>query len=235
MKEFVRRLPFVGRLAASVYRRSIRPPRPFAGSEAYWTARYASGGNSGAGSYDQLAEFKAEFINGFVTEKNIETIIEYGCGDGNQLELATYPRYVGFDVSENAISRCRELFANDRGKRFSLLRDYADDRAQLTLSLDVLYHLVEDHVFEDYVKRLFDSSQGYVVVYSSDTDVQKPGQASHVKHRNFTEWVRKNRSEWKLQRHVPNRFPIVDDETSGSFADFYVYERCSFRTTPERF
>lgn len=37
-------------------------------SKNYWENRYKSGGNSGAGSYSNLAEFKAEIINEFVAK-----------------------------------------------------------------------------------------------------------------------------------------------------------------------
>ena len=46
--------------------RMLFPVKSFAGSAAYWEERYRRGGNSGAGSYGKLAEFKAEVINDFV-------------------------------------------------------------------------------------------------------------------------------------------------------------------------
>src|SRR5262249_52775171 len=61
----------------------------------YWDSRYRRGGNSGAGSYGRLAEFKAEAVNRFVRENHILSVVEFGCGDGAQLELAQYPRYTG--------------------------------------------------------------------------------------------------------------------------------------------
>jgi hypothetical protein len=51
----------------------------------YWENRYAAGGNSGDGSYGRLAVFKAEFINKFIDEVNINSATEMGCGDGHQL------------------------------------------------------------------------------------------------------------------------------------------------------
>ena len=53
--------------------------------------RYSAGGNSGAGSYSQLAEFKAQVLNRFVATHDVKHIIEFGSGDGNQLALAEYP------------------------------------------------------------------------------------------------------------------------------------------------
>jgi hypothetical protein len=92
----------------------VRPQPPvFEQSSQYWNDRYAGGGNSGAGSYGRLAHFKAEVINKFVAAHGIRTVIEFGSGDGAQLELAHYPRYTGIDVSERAVALCRRKFNRD--------------------------------------------------------------------------------------------------------------------------
>jgi SAM-dependent methyltransferase len=205
------------------FRHWSKPTNPFSGSENYWIDRYASGGNSGFGSYNELSQFKAEVLNDFIFEKNIETVIEYGCGDGNQLTLATYRKYIGFDVSEKAIFMCRKIFENDGSRKFELLKKYNGEIAELTLSLDVIYHLVEDHVFSDYMERLFDSAKDYVIIYSSDTNLQEHEQSMHVRHRKFTDWVQINKLEWKLQQHIPNRYPPVANENIGSSSDFFIY------------
>jgi hypothetical protein len=196
----------------------------FKGSEKYWKERYNKGGTSGSGSYGYLAEFKAEFLNNFVKNNNIPSIIEFGCGDGNQLTLSRYPTYLGFDISPESIRRCRELFLNDKSKGFKLTGEYAGETADLTLSLDVIFHLTEDPVFHDYMNKLFDSSLRYVIVYSSNTE-HLPLAAKkqpHVRHRKFTEWVEKNRPQWKLKEHIPNKYPF-DGTEKTSFSDFYVF------------
>ena len=43
----------------------------------------------------ELAKFKARVMNDFVRENGIRSVIELGCGDGMQLALADYPRYLG--------------------------------------------------------------------------------------------------------------------------------------------
>lgn len=197
----------------------------FTGSESYWQRRYRSGRDSGAGSYGHLAEFKAEFLNAFVAEHAIQSVIEFGCGDGNQLALATYPEYLGFDVSETAIEQCRRRFADDRTRAFRLMQDYAGETAELALSLDVIYHLVEDGVYEDYMRALFAAAERYVIVYSSDSDENSRLQSPHVRHRRFSAWVERECRGWRLLRRVPNRFPQKGLLGSGSFADFYIYER----------
>src|SRR5689334_14993422 len=84
------------------------------GSASYWADRYQAGGNSGVGSYGVLADFKAATLNDFVAANNVGSVIEFGCGDGNQLSLANYPRYLGLDVAKGAIELCRTRFGGDR-------------------------------------------------------------------------------------------------------------------------
>ena len=43
-------------------------------------------------------------------------------------------------------------------------------RADLTLSLDVIYHLVEDDVFVSAMRALFDKAARFVVIYASNQD-----------------------------------------------------------------
>ena len=140
--------PSLKRLRASVTPKSNLV---FRNSEQYWEDRYREGGNSGAGSYGRLARFKADFLNEYVHNKGVSAVVEFGCGDGAQLALAEYPRYTGFDVSPTVIELCRARFADNRNYEFDLVGSEAFEgfeAVDLALSLDVIYHLIEDHVFE---------------------------------------------------------------------------------------
>lgn len=225
MKEIIKTMPIVGSLVRRIYRTLINPPKPFSGSMEYWQQRYESGGNSGAGSYNELAEFKANVLNCFVKDNTIDTVLEYGCGDGNQLKLAKYPSYIGYDVSAKVISHCANMFSDDETKQFKLMHEYRGEVADLTLSLDVIYHLIEDDTFNSYMERLFSSSRRFVIIYSSNTGDNSDNQALHVKHRRFSEWVETKQPQWKLLWHIPNKYPYEGDVNKGSFADFYIYER----------
>jgi SAM-dependent methyltransferase len=201
----------------------------FRGSGEYWERRYRHGGSSGVGSWGDLAAFKAETLNGIVREHAVHSVIDFGCGDGSQLALANYPSYLGLDVSKTAVDLCRKRFAGDPGKRFHLYTAaFPDDvpppaRAQLALSVDVLYHLVEDSVFERHLRDVFGSADRLVVIYSSDFAREEP--VPHVRHRAFTAWVSANLPGWQLRQRIPNRFPYREADGSGSLADFFVYER----------
>src|SRR5215217_4829608 len=122
VKKIVKRTPILGPVSSRIKRNLFA--KPFHDSESYWVERYATGGYSGAGSYSKLSEYKAEILNDFVKNNNVRSVIEYGCGDGNQQKLAAYPNYIGFDVAPKAISRCREVFRSDHSKTFKLMKEY---------------------------------------------------------------------------------------------------------------
>jgi SAM-dependent methyltransferase len=201
-----------------------RPPPDFVNSSQYWDDRYRRKGNSGAGSYGRLASFKAEILNDFVVRNQVNSVIEFGCGDGNQLGLAYYPSYIGVDVSQASVELCIDKFSGDQTKRFFTTADYAGETAELSMSLDVIYHLVEDDVFDGYMARLFDAGSRFVAIYSSNHE--DPVRVSHVRHRRFTDWVTQNARGFQLMEHIPNRYPFDEhDPDQTSSADFYLYKR----------
>lgn len=199
------------------------------GSEKYWEKRYAGGGNSGAGSYNRLAQFKADTINEFFDEhKDIHTCIEWGCGDGNQLLLINYLMYVGIDVSSTIIEKNKVKFSEDKTKKFyesnEFLANHKGEQYDMALSLDVIYHLVEDEVFEKYMSNLFAYSKKYICIYSSN--VERPYNGSHMRERFFTNWIEKNKPEWKLIKFVKQKYPYDPkvNDVNSSISDFYFYE-----------
>lgn len=226
LKSFIKRTPGL-RVVARMAERALGRwgSRRFNSSE-YWDARYRSEGNSGTGSSKRLAKFKADFLNEFVREHEIETVIEFGSGDGRQLKLAEYPNYIGVDVALTAIEQARSLFPSDRTKTFVQLDLYrADQVAELALSLDVIYHLVEDPIFHAHMEQLFAAAQKFVIIYASNFERRD---AAHVRHRRFTDWVESNHPDFSLIQTIRNPYPWDprnSDETS--FADFFVYERRS--------
>jgi hypothetical protein len=203
--------------------------RPFPGSAGYWERRYRRGGSAGPGSQDRLAQFKADTLNRFVAEHEIQGVIEFGCGDGGQLALARYPHYIGLDVSATAIARCVERFAADSSKSFFRYDSLAFHdpqrlfRAELALSLDVIYHLIEDAIFAHYLTHLFAAAERYVIIYSSN---RERAQTYHERSREFTRWIAQNIRGWQLQAEVRNPYPWdPNDAQRTSPADFFIYER----------
>lgn len=105
------------------------------------------------------------------------------------------------------------------------MEEYAGQTAQLTLSLDVVYHLVEDDIFASYMERLFAAAERFAILYSSISEHREPDQARHVRHRIFTRWVDANMLHWVLIEHLANRHPQSAPDAQGSLADFYFYQK----------
>lgn len=192
--------------------------RSFRSTADYWESRYAKGGTSGAGSYGRQAEWKAEIVNDWVAELGVTSVVDLGCGDGNQLSLAKYPRYLGLDPSATAVRGCIERFRGDDTKSFLAydpagLADPAGWlRADLALSMEVIFHLIEDEIFTDYMNRLFDSAERYVVICNNATADDE--RAAHERHRDFTKWVAAERPQWMLDKRVD---PPADVDLQSSF------------------
>lgn len=227
-KQIYRKLPYI-----SITYRALRQKYygyRFPGSIRYWECRYAKGGNSGNGSYGKLAEFKALVLNSFVEKLKIKSVIELGCGDGNQLALLNFPQYIGLDVSKTAIKFCKEKFSQDKTKTFLLYEPECFNgknlqfKAELSLSLDVIYHLIDDHLFHLYMTHLFNSAERYVTIYSSNNDGMSNAMP-HVKHRYFSPWIRSNMPEWQFFRKIKNKYPLEEGFQSGSFANFYFFKK----------
>ena len=232
MRQFIKKIPLIGTLAKrvyNIYHKTI--PDKFSGSQSYWEHRYITGGNSGVGSYGRLGRFKSQVVNSFVKENNIKSIIDFGCGDSNQLSLAIYQKYIGLDVSPTAIKLCKERFRDDKTKSFFLydplcfVDNHSIFSSDLGLSMDVIYHLVEDGIFHEYMQALFGSAKQYVMVYSSNYGGE---QLFYIKHRQFTLWVSKFACDWQLINVIKNIYPFdPKNPTETSECDFYIFKKSS--------
>lgn len=199
----------------------------FSDSPGYWEKRYRRGGNSGAGSYGRLSDYKAKFINTFIEKHKIQSVVDYGCGDGHQMSLLKISHYCGLDVSVSAIAKLRKKYSHDKSKQFFVVSEWSglvNPPVELAMSLDVIYHLVEDSLYEKYLMQLFSGSQKYVIIYSSNSDeIIDP--APHVKHHCVTNWVQAKAPAWRLIHHDKNPYPYdPSDPMNTSSADFFVFE-----------
>ena len=113
-----------------------------------------------------MAEFKAKVINDFIKEHYIQSLLDYGVGDGNQLKLieTTNISYIGLDVSQTIITKCKDIFKEDTNKKFILINDFDFNQhintnsVELSISCDVIYHLIDDKIYFEYLDNLFKSS-----------------------------------------------------------------------------
>jgi hypothetical protein len=186
-------------------------------SKIYWENRYKNKGNSGLGSYGYESEFKSKYINNFISKNNIKSVNDFGCGDSNQISMITgFDTYTGFDVSSTALSLCVDKFKDD--KRFKFVNDVNTMvTSDVTFSLDVTYHIVEDTYFDEYMRNLFKLTNKYVLIYSINSD-NSDGFLIHLKNRKFVDWVKKNYPNFKLIENV-----FFDGKNNG--VGFYLFEK----------
>lgn len=176
----------------------------------YWEQRYTNGGDSGAGSRGRLAEWKASQINDFVAEQSIQSVIEFGCGDGQQLALSQYPKYQGYDISPAAVDLCKAKVKR-QGYSIKDLAQYSGQTAQLALSVDVIFHLVDNDEYKQYMQMLTAAADEWLIVYSTDVDLAGP--APHVKHRRFSDMLA--------------GFDLIETRQppAGTFCQLFIYRR----------
>jgi hypothetical protein len=113
----------------------------------YWEKRYADGKNSGSGSYGENATFKANIINRIIKEYECKDMVEFGCGDGNQMSLLTRIPYIGYDISKTIIQKNQIKYKTTPNVKFmdmDMCGNYSLS-ADLSICVDVLFHLtIED-------------------------------------------------------------------------------------------
>lgn len=189
-------------------------------SKEYWENRYKSGQTSGNGSYGFLSEYKSDFINNYIKDNNIKSLVEYGCGDGNQLSLIKCDKIIGVDVSETAIKKCKNLIPTGD---FIWLNDgkFITEKTDLLLSLDVIYHLIEDDVYDNYIQNIVNHGSDHLIIYSANYESNEKF-ASHVKPRKFTEHPLLN-EKYELKSIVKNKYPSTNHK-KGSFSDWYIFK-----------
>ena len=151
-------------------------------------------------------------------------MIDWGCGDGNLVKFYKINEYLGLDISPTVVHKCSKIFKNDPSKRFLTINNYDHQTAQLSISLDVIFHLIEEDVYEAYMKNLFDSADHSVLIYSSNTN-EGISNSPHFKHRKFSDWVEKNRPEVELKSIIKNIYPYNGDSSTTSVSDFYHFTR----------
>jgi len=185
--------------------------------KSYWEKRYKKGGHSGKGSYGILAKYKAEVVNSFIKKNSIKTVIEFGSGDGNQIKLMDYKNYIGLDISQSAIDRCNELFQDDPTKKFVLYdpTSFKQDkryRSDLVLSLDVLYHILDDKDYSKTIEDMLSVADKYIIFYTTLFDDDKK-QFGHIKSRDVRKELKKYKN-LEIIKIEKNKYP------KESHADF---------------
>lgn len=198
-------MKFFKKIIRELFRSKIT--KNFKNSARYWEERYYYGGNSGKGSYFREAIEKADYLNEKIKLYNIDSIVDIGCGDGNNLKLFEIRNYYGFDVSKTIIDLNKKQFKQDKNKKFILIDDYFDKKLLeirnkkdtnklICVSFDVIGHLVEDIVYQNHLANFSLLNPDYLIVSNSDEEKEYDLSVPHIKQRNYSRDLINN--GWKL-------------------------------------
>lgn len=162
----------------------------------YWERRYQDGRTSGAGSEGDAALAKAKMIDEVITGYGLTSVIDWGVGDGVVLgHLKTKVRYLGLDVAPVAIERLRAKYGpRSRTRWFALASEGAHEVRDLALSLDVMFHLVDEADYQLHLAQVFGSATKAVLIHANDHDGGRT--ARHVLWRKWTPDVARIFPEW---------------------------------------
>ena len=190
----------------------------------YWEKRYAGGGNSGAGSYGDENKFKFSYIKSIIEKYGVSSVNDFGCGDGEQIQNLRTPyvdhevTYRGMDVSPTALNKCKARYENVSS--FSFYSDPSEmEAADLSLSLDVIYHIVDEDVYHTYLDTLFSKSNKYVLIYAMDHDAAR--KSSHMYSRAFVDYVVEKYTCKLIDTHP---YPAKKDKEDQRVT-FYLFEK----------
>lgn len=125
----------------------------------FWNGEHS---RSGTGSEGSFATQKIELVKHIVSEYNISTILDLGCGDFFWMqEIASQlPRYHGIDVVPSVIEQNIAIHASDTVSFQCLDLSKKDDQSRLQLQscdlilcFDVIGHMLNDEIdrFLEYV------------------------------------------------------------------------------------
>jgi SAM-dependent methyltransferase len=186
-------------------------------SKSFWENRYRNNGNSGLGSYGDEANFKASYINNLIKKESIKTITDLGCGDGNQISLLSgFEKYYGYDFSDTALIKSKNI---NKGEEYEFINNISDlPVSDMSMSLDVIYHIVEDDIYNEYLSNLFRLGSKYVLIYSTDVDI--PQVSEHIKSRSFTNWVNDNNVNYELKE--VSQYP---KKLEANGVGFYLFQK----------
>jgi SAM-dependent methyltransferase len=103
----------------------------------YWN------GGSGGGSTESGTRKYQEFLQDFLVNRSIQSIVDLGCGDWQFSKLIDWSgiSYRGYDVAETVIQKNSKEYSS-KNIMFDVLRNYGQlPKADLLIMKDVLQHL----------------------------------------------------------------------------------------------
>ena len=195
----------------------------------YWDRRYARGEDSGVGSRGESLKYKADYLNSAFKKYDIESVFDFGCGDGNLVSLLNTKLYFGIDVSVESIRACRIRFRSENGYYFEcghffeytpeVIREKINP-LDCVMCIDVLYHIINRDVLVKTLENIFGSMARIIILYTyplgaikKDRDMRVYGMYA----RDIAPILKDIVNEYRLEANT--------EPALGSASGFLVYQK----------
>jgi 2-polyprenyl-3-methyl-5-hydroxy-6-metoxy-1,4-benzoquinol methylase len=112
--------------------------------EALWGRNSEGEGFSGSGSNVENCSLYSKFIEDFIQQNNIESVLDVGCGDWTFSQYMNWgaARYTGIDIVRSVIEKNQIKFSKPKINFFHWDDNFTDlPEADLMICKDVLQHL----------------------------------------------------------------------------------------------
>jgi len=141
----------------------------------YWEERYANGQNSGSGSYGDNAVFKSSIINRVIDEYGCSNMVEFGCGDGNQMTLFKNIPYMGYDISPTIIAKNIVKYKHLTHAKFEVMdmNGIYDKCFDLSICVDVLFHLTIEEDWYRLIDHVCKAAKKWVVIITNTEEIRE--------------------------------------------------------------
>ena len=184
----------------------------------YWDNWYKKGGTSGQGSEGELQIYKINYINNILNKFDCKNVFDFGCGDGT-LAKGIKSKYNGIDISNEAIEKCKKVCPQHQFNQ-GHFEEQNIKGYDCVMCIDVLYHIMEDGVFEKTLENIFNSEAKIIILYTI--------QSKHIVEEKRYENVCINRRD--LGKYLPkyyDKYELIEvkDPVGISAASFMVFKR----------
>jgi hypothetical protein len=179
---------------------------------------------SGTGSRGSLAEFKANYVNTFIKRYQIQSVLDFGCGDLYNSCMIEVEDYLGIDIVDH--KHPKKIMSKNFKTIVSKFDEFESEHSfDLCLCMDVLYHLLEDEIIylEKTISNIIKYSKKYIIIYAQDSYDLTLDYRGHL----FN-------SPWRqiLEKEDVMLIEEQSECQAGSSARFFIYEKTQGENKP---
>lgn len=122
--------------------------------------------SSGPGSRGEFAAWKVQVLNDFFQQQAIQSVVDFGSGDGVVAQELKVPDYVGMDVLPQSVGQCKRMMP---GREFHLIKpsEVVNRTAEVALSLEVIFHLTDED-YRVHMDNLLRCAQRFLIICAAE-------------------------------------------------------------------